>query len=272
MGAGEGAQSRTISGLERALDVLQLFGDEGVTDLGVTEIADRLGISKAVVHRILSSFLVKGFVDVEADTRRYRLGPQVLRLGLAHLDRLDVNGLARDALRELSALTNETATLSVRSGALRVYIDQATPARDIRMVVTLGGAYPLYAGASSKALLGFMEESERRAYLDSHPLDAVTEHTVTDRAALERELDEIREQGYAVSFGERQQGSGSVAAPILGRHGEPVAVVSICGPVDRFAGEVNACARALLDSTTRLSKSIGYRPGEGLPPSSTDGA
>jgi DNA-binding IclR family transcriptional regulator len=252
--------ARTISGVERALDVLQLFGNEGVTDLGVTQIADQLGISKAVVHRILSSFLVKGFVAVDSHTRRYRLGPQVLRLGLTYLDRLDVSVLARSALRDLSELTDETATLSVQADARRVYVDQVTPARDIKMVVTLGGAYPLHAGASSKALLSYLPDHERDGYLDTQPLTAVTENTITDRAVLEQQIIEIRARGYAISFGERQPGSGSVAAPILGREAEPVAVISVCGPAERFASEVDGCARALLDTTERLSKALGYRP------------
>ena len=87
--------SRTSTGVERALDVLRLFGDNGHADPGVTEIAERLRLSKAVVHRILTSFRVKGFVTLDEESRRYRLGPQVLALGLAYLDRLDVHELAR---------------------------------------------------------------------------------------------------------------------------------------------------------------------------------
>lgn len=248
---------RTVAGIERALDVLSLFADEGVVDLGVTEISDRLELSKAVVHRILSSFRVKGYVEVDADTRRYRLGTRALTLGLAYLDRIDELAVARDALRELSSRTGETATLSVRVEARRVYVDQVTPPRDIKMVVRLGGAYPLHAGASSKAMLAFLPEAVREEYLATRELTAVTGATITDPDRLRRELREIRRRGYAVSFGERQPGAGSVAAPVLARAGDLVAVISVCGPVERFRGEVDEAARTLAEVVGRISRRFG---------------
>lgn len=248
---------RTVAGIERALDVLSLFAEEGVVDLGVTEIAERLDLSKAVVHRILSSFRVKDYVEVDPDSRRYRLGARALTLGLAYLDRIDELAMARAALRELSSRTGETATLSVRVEWKRVYVDQVTPPRDIKMVVRLGGAYPLHAGASSKAMLAFLPTDLRAEYLDTHELVALTPATVTDRGRLERELDEIRRRGYAVSFGERQAGAGSVAAPVLGRSGELLAVVSVCGPVERFRGEVDEVAAALTEVVGRMSRRFG---------------
>lgn len=253
------AQPQTIAGVERALDVLNLFADEGVTDLGVTEVAEKLDLSKAVVHRILSSFTAKEYVELDEDTRRYRLGPRILTLGLSYLDRMDVRDIARDALRELVERTTETATLSVRHGWNRVYVDQVTPARDIKMVVQLGSSHPLHAGGSSKAFLAFLPEEMQEAYVSSDNLTKVTDRTVTSPKKLRAELAEIRERGYAVSLGERQAGAGSVAAPLFGYDGTPVAVISVCGPVERFEAEVDDCAKHLLEVTRRVSSQLGYR-------------
>lgn len=251
--------SRTISGVERALDVLQLFSNRGVTELGVTQIAEQLGLSKAVVHRILTSLRVKGFVVVDPESRRYRLGPRVLTLGLAYLDRLDVHELARTSMRYLSERTDETSTLSIRVGWRRVYIDQATPARDIKMVVQLGGAYPLHAGASSKAMLAFLPDDERQAFFESQRLDAVTDRTITDPAVLAEQIAEIRGRGYALSNGERQPGASSVAAPVLDRNGALLAVVSVCGPEDRFRAVAGEHARTLIGVLDDLSAALGHR-------------
>ena len=256
----EQTSARTIAGVERALDVLNLFSENGVRSLGVTEIAERLDLSKAVVHRILSSFRAKEYLRLD-DERRYALGPRILTLGLSYLDRLDLQELAREALRDLSARTNETATLSVRAGWSRVYVDQVLPPRDIKMVVQLGGAYPLHAGASSKAMLAFLSRELRTSYLDHHPLRALTDVTITERAALERDLEAVRERGYAVSLGERQAGSGSVAAPVLAHDGQVQAVISACGPLERFRDEVDTCAGHLLDVTGALSARLGHRTG-----------
>jgi DNA-binding IclR family transcriptional regulator len=249
----------TVAVIERAASILSLFGTVESRTLGVTEIANALGISKTGVFRILSSLRKSGFIDFEESTRRYLLGPKILELGLQYLQRFDVREPAREALRELSAKTDETATLSVRSGESRVYIEQVTPSRSIKMVVVLGQPYPLHAGASSKALLAFLPEQEIAEYLATD-IEPVTPDTVVQVSQIQKELAEIRARGYAVSFGERQVGAGSVAAPILGQDGIPVASMSVCGPVERFEPNVEEYAALLVAATQDISAKLGYRP------------
>lgn len=248
---------KTIAAVERAADVLTLFAQSERATLGVTEIAQELHLPKAVVHRILTSLRGRGFVELEADSRRYRLGPTALALGARYLDRIDIRELAREAMRRLADRTGETATFSIRHDSSRIYIDQVTPNREVKMTVSLGQPFPLHAGGSSKAFLAFLEAAEQEAYL-GHELAAMTPKTVTDPEKLRRELVKIRRQGYATSLGERQAGAGSVAAPILDRSGHPVAVMSVCGPVERFSGEVKTLAPLLLTETRALSAKLGY--------------
>jgi DNA-binding IclR family transcriptional regulator len=250
---------QTIAGIERALDALSLFAESESASLGVTEIAHALGLSKAVVHRILASFRAKGFVELDETTRRYSLGPKILVLGLTYLDRVDIVSVARDVMARLCALTEETATLSLRSGDQRVYVDQVTPNRDVKMSVTLGLPYPLHAGASSKAFLAFLTPGEVDAYLDGPALAALTPKTQVDPRKLRKELARIREQGYAQSFGERMEGAGAVAAPVFGRDGTPAGVISVCGPIERFREEADKAAELLLAHTRDASARLGYR-------------
>lgn len=254
----EPTQGQTIAAVERAVDVLTLFSRSERDSLGVTEISRALDLSKAVVHRILASFRGKGYVDLDPDTRRYSLGREALALGLTYLDRIDVRRLARRSMQALVAATDETATLSVQVGSTRVYVDQVTPPRDIRMVVQLGRPFPLHAGASSKALLAFLLEPEREAYL-AGDLPALTPRTVTDVDALRAELATIRERGYAMSYGERQVGAGAVAAPIRDHEDTVVAVMSVCGPVERFTDEMPGAVEALLGTVADLSARLGHR-------------
>jgi IclR family transcriptional regulator, acetate operon repressor len=259
--AGIGVSSQTgesSSGVERALDVLQCFGRSGQETLGVTEIADELGLSKAVVHRTLSAFRSRGFLEMEQSTHRYRLGPEILLLGLGYLDRIDVRSLGHQSLADLVAATDETATLSVRIGWTRVYIDQVTPNRDVKMVVQLGEPFPLHAGASSKALLAFLPAADQEEYL-GRSLASVTPNTITDPDRLRKELEEIRAAGFAVSFSERDASAGSAAAPVFGHEGTPVGVISVSGPVERFRAEVEPASQALLASVRDLSRRLGYR-------------
>jgi DNA-binding IclR family transcriptional regulator len=256
---GPAQSGQTIAGIERALDALSLFAESETPSLGVTEISQKLGLSKAVVHRILASFRAKGFVELDESTRRYSLGPKILFLGLTYLDRIDILSVARDAMATLCEQTSVTATLSIRSGDTRVYVDQVTPNRDVKMQVSLGLPYPLHAGASSKAFLAFLPEAEIDAYLSSRELGRLTKQTLVDPRKLRKELAQIRAAGYASSFGERMEGAGAVAAPVFGRDGGPAGVISVCGPIERFRDEAERAAQLLLEQTGRASSRLGYR-------------
>jgi IclR family transcriptional regulator, acetate operon repressor len=248
----------TITTVERATDVLLLFTRKLQPTLGITEIANELGLSKAVVYRLVTTLAAQGFIQVDHESRRYGLGPAVLSLGLAYLERIDIRRFALPVMRELSTATNETCTLSIRSGWTRVYVDQVTPPREVKMSVQLGQPFPLHAGSSSKAFLAFLGEQEQEEYLAKAALDRLTEATIVDAKALRAELSVIRKRGFARSFGERQAGAASVAAPARDHNGEPIATISVCGPIERFRDHTETAAELLLAATADLSRKLGY--------------
>ncbi|TAM87098.1 MAG: IclR family transcriptional regulator [Jatrophihabitans sp.] len=256
----DGSSSQSIAAVERAIDVLLLFSRSTAQSLGVTEISSELDMPKAAVHRILTSLRTRDLIAFEPSSRRYMLGAAALALGRAYLGKIDIRALASEELQALSRETGETATLSVRHGDMRVYVDQVVPKREVRMEVAIGGSYPLHAGASSKAFLAFMGGAERKAYLDRNPLQALTDKTLTSRTKLERDLAAARRSGYTSSYGERQTGAASVAAPVYDHDGQVVAVVSVSGPAERLRQEADACAVELLAATGRLSARLGYLP------------
>jgi IclR family transcriptional regulator, acetate operon repressor len=257
-GNAEEKASQTVAAIERAADILLYFTKVHSPDLGITDIANNLGIAKAAVHRVLASLRSRELISLDEHTRRYSLGPAALALGLSALSRVDVRKLALPELALLSQQTNETSTLSVRVGSERIYLDQITPSREVVMSVSIGVRYPLHAGASSKAFLAFLNEAEIEQYL-SAPLVSVTDSIVINRDELLAELKVIRERGWATSSGERQSGAASVAAPVLNHASVPVAVLSVCGPKDRFSSHSNDCVKFLLESTQRLSKKVGHQ-------------
>jgi IclR family transcriptional regulator, acetate operon repressor len=260
--AGEAERPRPVlATIERALAVLDLIATSDRPDLGVSEIARSLTLSKAVVHRVLVTLVARDYLRVDPATRRYGLGPMALVLGSAYLDRLDLRALALPRLEELSARTGETATLSLRNGWTRMYIDQVTPDREIRMSVVIGKAFPLHAGSSSKSFLAFLPAEEQEEYLTRSDLSPLTPTTITDPDALRADLAEVRRRGYAVSLEERQAGAGSVAAPILDRSGRPIAAMSVCGPVERFRSQLETIPALLLEACADLSRLLGNQDG-----------
>lgn len=250
-----------VTAVVRTADVLSYLATSPSRPVGVTEIAAALDLSKAVVFRILVSLLDRGYVEFDAASRRYLLGPQTLKLGMAYQERADVQRSAHDALVSLSDRSGETATLSLRTGWERIYVDQALPREDIKMVVAIGRPFPLHAGASSKAFLAFLAPAEQERFFEQHrQLASLTERTIVCSAALRAELKEIRQRGWSTSSGERQIGAASVAAPILGADGQPTAVISVCGPAERFASRRADATELLLEEASRLPRHQWWGP------------
>jgi IclR family acetate operon transcriptional repressor len=231
----EGRASNGTEVASRVGSILALFVTRPGS-IGVSEASRELGLSKAVVHRILQSLLIQGLVTTDTDKRRYRLGPLALALGARAYAESDLRRAALPTLHLLAQETRETATVSYRMGLSRVYLDQAISDREMRMSVEIGRPYPLHGGSSGKAILAFCDEDLRNAVLDQ--LTPITPTTITDRASLEQELAEIRRRRVAVSFGERQLGAASVAAPVFGVDDFVIGSLSVCGPVGRFTDEV----------------------------------
>ncbi|HET7400094.1 MAG TPA: IclR family transcriptional regulator [Intrasporangium sp.] len=257
----KGTERRGTETATRVADVLLLFTD-GPDSLGVSAIARSLGLSKTVVHRTLSSLLERGFLVSDPHTREYSLGPSLASLGARALRESSLRTAALPVMRRLHGVTGETVTISARVPGGRAYIEQIESTREIKMTVELGRRFPLHAGSSSMCILAFLPEAERRDYLTDHPLEALTTKTVTDARELQARLENVRARGVAESDGERQQGAGSVAAPIFGFDGQVVGALSVCGPAYRMHGEARAAliphVRAAADE---VSRGLGWRGG-----------
>lgn len=220
----------------RVIDVLLLFND-GPSALGVTQIARELGLSKAVVHRILRTLADKGMLVSDPGSRGYRLGPAASTLGTRALQDSDLRAAAIDRIHELRDATGETATLTAMVPQGRIYLDQVESGHEIKMTVELGRRFPLHAGSSGKCMLASLP-ADRREQVLNLGLPGLTERTTTDPAELRAELDNIRQRGYATSDGERQRDAASVAAPVLGSSGSVLGAVSVCGPRYRVTAEI----------------------------------
>ncbi|WP_218040322.1 IclR family transcriptional regulator [Actinomadura sp. WMMB 499] len=219
----------------RVADVLLLFAG-GPEYLGVSAISRELGISKAVVHRILQSLVSREMLETDPGTARYRLGPAAVALGVSALRRFNIRNAAAPALRRLRDETGETTTLSGLVGDERVYLDQFESPHEVKMTVEIGRRFPLHAGSSSRVILAYLPEDRRETIL-ARPLAVLTDRTVTDEAVLRDRLAEAVREGVAVSLGERQADAGSVAAPLFGPDGAVHGAISVCGPRHRFTPE-----------------------------------
>ncbi|MEV5300381.1 IclR family transcriptional regulator [Amycolatopsis methanolica] len=245
----------------RVADVLLLFAG-GPRYLGVSAISRELGLSKAVVFRILQSLVSRELLATDPGVNGYRLGQAAAALGASALRRFDARTVATPILRRLRDETGETTTLSGLVGDERVYLDQFESPREIKMTVEIGRRFPLHAGSSGKVILAFLPEDRQESVL-RRTLEPLTDKTITDVDALRTALAETAREGVAVSLGERQAGAGSVAAPLFGPDGEVHGSISICGPqyrftpeaIDRYRGLIRAASEEIRDNWTWLRDS-----------------
>jgi IclR family transcriptional regulator, acetate operon repressor len=245
-----------MQSVERISSILLAFTSDE-QELGVTEIARRLDLPKSAVYRFLDSLVETGLVTRDQTSSRYRLGPKAIELGLAAIGARDLQTMALPIMQDLVKQTSETATLSLAVGRERVYAAQVEGPQVVRMTVAIGPHYPLYAGASGRAILAFLQDETRRSYLDTYTLTRLTDATLSAPKELEAVLDDVRVRGYAFSRGERDPAAAAVAAPLFGSLERVIGSLSICGPITRFSDEqierygplVQTAARSLSEQT-----------------------
>jgi IclR family acetate operon transcriptional repressor len=243
---------RHIAAVKRAIAVLDALSD-GSAELGTNEIARRTGINASTVSRLLATLASARIVEHLPATGRYRLGPRLLQLGNLVLGRLDLRDAARPYLQELVRATGETATLSAPGEHDAVTIDFVQSDAVVQSVARLGRPSIGHATATGKVLLAFGE-----AQLLGGRLKAYTPRTITNRRDLERELERVRREGYAVAPGEREPDLNAVAAPAFDRDRRLVAIVGVQGPVSRFGPEpMRAAVAPLLAAADGISSSLG---------------
>lgn len=252
--------ANNLSAVGKVFAILGLLAQSSGSGLGVTQIAKGCNVPKATAHRILKSLTDLDVLHFNDEDKRYSLGSRMLSIGLAAQRQLNVPQLARPFLKELADRSFETATLSMRQGDHRVYLDQIPSTQEIKMTVSLGMSFPLYAGASSKAILSTFSADELNEYLTRVTLTPLTDATILDEGKLRAELAEIATTGFAISRGERQRDAASIAAPVRNSNGEAFGSLSISGPVQRLDRNSTSTLGLLVKNTAeRLSARLGHR-------------
>lgn len=219
--------ARQVGSVQRAIDVLDALA-EARTELGTNEIARRTGVNVSTISRLLSTLTTAGLVQHIPSTGRYRLGIRILQLAGAAREGLDVQGMARPLLEELTAITGETATLSLPGTVDLLTVDFVPSPQSVRSVAQVGRNSVAHATAAGKVLLAW------GGRLPDGELVRYTERTTVDRDALAQEIDRVRERGWAQAVGEREEDLNGVAVPVLDGTGTLTAVLGVQGPAGRF--------------------------------------
>ncbi|MFD7263221.1 IclR family transcriptional regulator [Streptomyces sp. NPDC059874] len=212
--------------VERALAVLPLLAKGPA---GLTTVADALGVHKSTALRLLRTLARHGFVYRQPDGR-YRLGSKLFELAAEAIENLDVRDIAHPHLVELNQATGHTVHLALHQDDEVVYVDKVDSRYPVRMHSRIGRPVPLTVAAVAKLLLADLPEAERRALAARIEYPRYTARSTPDADAFLRELDLVREQGWATDLGGHEDFLNCLGAPVHGPDGRVVAALSVSAP------------------------------------------
>ncbi len=245
-----------VQTLARGLMVLEKLA-EAPDGLGITELAEAFEVDKGSMSRVLQTLSNYGFAEKDERTRKYVLGPQIVRLSRAVLTRLPVRETAKPYLQKLVEATGENAHLAILAQGQALYIDQAESSSSLRVHTGIGTLAPLHCTALGKVLLAFANAPA------AETLASYTVRTITDPAALRHHIEQVKTQGYAIDDEEFEPGVRCIAVPVRDYRGRCVAAIGVSGPTSRLPLEdMRQVAQTVQAIGQSLSDRLSFKPTE----------
>lgn len=227
--------SESVRAVERALDILLCFSQEDPA-LSLTQVAERVGLSKSTAHRLLATLESRRFVSRDYETGNHRLGFRFIELASLVFRHAELERCVQPHLQHLSAACGETVDLAILDGAHVVYLQVVESAQRVRIAAEVGHRLPVFCTATGRAFMAYLPDEQVHAILS----DGLTGYTAFTRLTLpdlNAAVRVARAQGYAMSEQEYEQDINAVAAPILDANKYPVAVIAVVGPSYRLTRE-----------------------------------
>ena len=251
---------RTIQSIERAAAILRLLSVR-THRLGVVDLAGELGLPKGTVHGLLRTLQRVGFVEQDEETGKYQLGAALLHMGSSYLDGNELRTRALNWSDSLAARTHESVRIGTLHEGQVLIVHHVFRPDDSLQTLDVGALLPAHASALGKLLLA--HHAYVAGELAKNGLESFTDATITDGRRLERELERVRERGWAADIGELVDGEVSIAAPIIDRRGVAVGAIGISGTPERMLaarqprGELVAFVR---EAARAVSRELGAIP------------
>jgi len=246
-----------VRAVERALQILDCF-DDNHPEMGVSDIAEQVGLHKATAHRILTTLLNFGYIERAAEGQRYRLGLKLIELGSQAIKRVDLRREALPSMRQLTEELDEACDLSILDKHELLYIEVLQSSHALTIAASVGMRLPIHCTASGKVFLAYMPPEDLAGLLTG-PLTRHTPNTMTSPDQLLKELEVVRQLGYACDHEELEMGIMAVAVPIRNKDGKVLAAMSVPSPISRMnAAHIPVTGEALLRAAASISRRLGW--------------
>lgn len=250
----ESESKNSIQVIERMTRLLDALASSPAP-ASLKHLAQSAALHPSTAHRILTAMVNDRMVE-RAGQGSYRLGMRLIELGNLAKSRVSVREHALPFMRELHAATGEAVNLSVRREDEIVYIERTSSGRSMmRVVNVIGGRAPLHITAVGKLFLVEDNAAGLREYAKRTKLPGHTRNSLTSLGALEKDLDKVRRQGYAVDHEEAELGVRCIGAGIRDDDGTLVAGLSVSAPAERMKA---SWSHLVKETAEKISRSIGY--------------
>lgn len=247
-----------LSSVATSIRLLKAFSEEQV-EIGISELARKLGVAKSTVHRLAVTLVADGMLEQNPETGKYRLGLSLFRLGSLVRQRMNLSTEARPLLRELREKVNETVHLAVLDGSEIMYVYNLESTQAIRMRSDVGVRKPAYCTAEGQAILAY-QAPDLVEQVVRDGLAARTPQTVTDPQSLKKILEGVRSRGCAIEDEESEIGMRCIAAPVRNDLGEVVAAIGLAGPVSRLSKKaLSTFVPHVIGTAMAISVRLGHR-------------
>lgn len=246
-----------VQAVHRAVQILRELAATGPR-LGVTELADRLGVAKPTVHALLRTLEAEGLVLQDRDSSKYQLGPDLVQLGNAYLDTQELRTRSLTWADQLAARAGEAVWVAVLTGGHVLVVHHAFRPEGAVQILEVGARIPWSTCALGKAVVAYVPEGDREKLLAGE-LAVLTGASIVDPGRLSGQLDAVRRTGYAVEDQESAIGDAGIASPVFDRSGEVVGAIGLVGPVERLLAESarQELAVAVRETARNLSRDLG---------------
>lgn len=246
------AGAETSGTVARTLAVLTVMAEAGGS-VGVTDVADALGLPMSTSHRLLDLLRSAGFVERDATERRYRLGLQFLRVASLVTQNTSFATLCRPALERLTARTGETSMFCeyLPEDHMAAYTTHCDSPHSLRYRIALFEPAPVECGASGIAVLAFLPPPLRASLIATPRPSPLTGKRPSTRTLAEL-IEFTRRKGYAFSSGEKLPDSVGIAVPVLLAEERPIGALTLTIPLARYVKSKLKGYVALLIEEARL--------------------
>jgi DNA-binding IclR family transcriptional regulator len=252
-------RQNSVQSLNRALDLLEAFPRLG-PEVGLTTVANYLGLNKATAYRLLSTLETRGYIERSPYNRRYRLGVRMFELGSYYKDQINVRRMALPYLSSLVDETQEAAFLCIREGDEALCVERMEPQHEVKIfMLRIGGRLPLHTGAAPRVLLANFNSEELEAYAKRTGLPAITPKTLSNIEDLYEDVEHTLKEGYVLSMEDVTPGIAAIGAPVRDYSGNIIASLSVSGLVSHFNEDrINDLITSVKKAAQKVTRHMGY--------------